>query len=122
MFAAEGRVGQRKLWGIVGLTKRYPAVCIDSACAQALEQGVYSYNHVKALAERLFASAMASMDEGSNHGSDGDAGDSLEDGLLAQQHELIRQADEYADLFTHAAMLAGAAVSRAMDAAQGGQA
>jgi transposase len=122
MFAAEGRVGQRKLWGIVGLTKRYPAVCIDSACAQALEQGVYSYNHVKALAERLFASAMASMGEGSNHGSDGDAGDSLEDGLLAQQHELIRQADEYADLFTHAAMLAGAAVSRAMDAAQGGQA
>jgi hypothetical protein len=122
MFAAEGRVGQRKLWGIVGLTKRYPAVCIDSACAQALEQGVYSYNHVKTLSERLFASAMASMDEGSNHGSDGDAGDSLEDGLLAQQHELIRQADEYADLFTQAAMLAGAAVSRAMDTAQGGQA
>jgi transposase len=122
MFAAEGRVGQRKLWGIVGLTKRYPAVCIDSACAQALEQGVYSYNHVKTLSERLFASAMASMDEGANHGSDGDAGDSLEEGLLAQQHELIRQADEYADLFTHAAMLAGAAVSRAMDAAQGGQA
>ena len=121
MFAAEGRVGQRKLWGIVGLTKRYPAVCIDSACAQALEQGVYSYNHVKTLSERLFASAMASMDEGSNHGSDGVAGDSLEDGLLAQQHELIRQADEYADLFTHAAMLTGAAVSRAMDAAQGGQ-
>ena len=38
MFAAEGRVGQRKLWGIVGLTKRYPAVCIDGACAQALAQ------------------------------------------------------------------------------------
>jgi transposase len=122
MFAAEGRVGQRKLWGIVGLTKRYPAVCIDSACAQALEQGVYSYNHVKALSERLFASAMASMDEGSNHGSDGVVGNSLEEGLLAQQHELIRQADEYADLFTHAAMLAGAAVSRAMQPDQGGQA
>jgi hypothetical protein len=86
-----------------------------------LAQGVYSYKHVKALAERLFASAMASMDEGSNHGSDGVAGDSREDGLLAQQHDLIRQADEYADLFTHAATLAGAAVSRAMDAAQGGQ-
>ena len=121
MFAAEGRVGQRKLWGIVGLTKRYPARCIDSACAQALAQGVYSYNHVKTLSERLFASAMASMDEESNHGSVGDAG-ALEDDPLAQQHELIRQADEYADLFTHAAMLAGAAVSRAMDAAQGGQA
>jgi hypothetical protein len=121
MFAAEGRVGQRKLWGIVGLTKRYPGSCIDGACAQALAQGVYSYNHVKTLSERLFASAMASMDEESNHGSVGDAG-ALEDDPLAQQHDLIRQADEYADLFTHAAMLAGAAVSRAMDAAQGGQA
>jgi hypothetical protein len=125
MFAAEGRVGQRKLWGIVGLTKRYPAVCIDSACAQALEQGVYSYNHVKTLSERLFASAMATMDEAVNSGqADGDggvvSGPSHED-PLAQQHDLIRQADEYADLFTHAAMLAGAAVSRAMDAAQGGQ-
>lgn len=39
---------------------------------------------------------------------------------LAQQHALIRQADEYADLFTHADMAAGAALSRAMDAAQSG--
>jgi hypothetical protein len=68
MFAAEGRVGQRKLWGIVGLTKRYPASCIDGACAQALTQGVYSYKHVKALAERLFAEAMAAMDEAASMG------------------------------------------------------
>ena len=124
MFAAEGRVGQRKLWGIVGLTKRYPAVCVDSACAQALEQGVYSYKHVKALAERLFADAMAAMDEAANDGHDGggSGGDLVQSDPLAQQHELIRQGDEYADLFTHAAMMASAAVSRAMDAAQGGQA
>ncbi len=123
MFAAEGRVGQRKLWGIVGLTKRYPAVCIDSACAQALERGVYSYNHVKTLAERLFAQAMVAMDEATNDGhADRVASDLVHEDPLAQQHELIRQADEYADLFTHAAMLAGAAVSRAMDTAQGGQA
>jgi hypothetical protein len=124
MFAAEGRVGQRKLWGIVGLIKRYPATCIDSACAQALEQGVYSYNHVKTLSERLFASAMAAMDEAVNDGHDGggSGGDLVQSDPLAQQHELIRQGDEYADLFTHAAMMASAAVSRAMDAAQGGQA
>ena len=129
MFAAEGRVGQRKLWGIVGLTKRYPAVCIDSACAQALEQGVYSYNHVKTLSERLFASAMAAMDEAANNGHVGGVGgvggvgngEPAHEDPLAQQHELIRQGDEYADLFTQAAMLASAAVSRAMDAAQGGQ-
>jgi hypothetical protein len=43
MFAADGRVGQRKLWGIVGLTKRYPAVCIDNACAQALASTTASF-------------------------------------------------------------------------------
>ena len=131
MFTAEGRVGQRKLWGIVGLTKRYPAVCVDSACAQALEQGVYSYKHVKALAERLFADAMAAMHEAStnNHagGGGGGGGGGVTCGLvhedsLAQQHELIRQAEEYADLFTHAALVASAVVAKAMDDTAGGQA
>jgi hypothetical protein len=28
LFAIEGRVGQRKLWGIVNLSKRYPNQCI----------------------------------------------------------------------------------------------
>ena len=121
MFAAEGRVGQRKLWGIVSLTKRYPAVCIDGACAQALEQGVYSHKHVKVLTERLFADAMAAMHEAATTGH-ACGGDPVHEDPLAQQHELIRQTDEYADLFTHAAMMASAAVSRAMDAAQGGQA
>ena len=69
---------------------------------------------------------MAAMHEASTNshgeGGGGGASDPVGEDPLAQQHELIRQADEYADLFTHAAMLAGAAVSRAMDAAQGGQA
>jgi transposase len=124
MFAAEGRVGQRKLWGIVGLTKRYPAVCIDNACAQALAQGVYSYNHVKALAERLFADAMAAMHEASTNshgGGGGGVSDPVGEDPLAQQHELIRQADEYADLFTHAALVASAVVAKAMDDRAGGQ-
>ena len=105
----------------MGLTKRYPAVCIDGACAQALAQGVYSYKHVKALAERLFADAVASMDEVANMVSPVHADTTALEGTLVQQHELIRQADEYADLFTHAAMAASAAVSRAMDAGLGGQ-
>ena len=122
MFAAEGRVGQRKLWGIVGLTKRYPAVCIDGACAQALAQGVYSYKHVKALAERLFADAMAAMDEASNMACAVHADTMALEGTLVQQHELIRQTDEYADLFTHAALVASAVVAKAMDEKAGGQA
>ena len=122
MFAAEGRVGQRKLWGIVGLTKRYPAVCIDGACAQALAQGVYSYKQVKALAARLFADAMAAMDEESNMASSVHADTMALEGTLVQQHELIRQTDEYADLFTHAALVASAVVAKAMDEKAGGQA
>ncbi len=39
----EGRMGQRRLWGIVSLARRFLASCVDVACAQALEQGVYSY-------------------------------------------------------------------------------
>jgi len=124
MFAAEGRVGQRKLWGIVGLTKRYPAQCINTACAQALEQGVYSYKRVQALSERIFASAMAALDDGANHEANNDsqaqAGANVLGANLAQQHELIRQADEYADLFTHAAMAASAALGKAAQKGQGG--
>jgi len=126
MFAAEGRVGQRKLWGIVGLTKRYPAQCINTACAQALEQGVYSYKRVQALSERLFASAMAALDDVANHEVNNDsqaqAGANDLGANLAQQHELIRQADEYADLFTHAAMAASAALAKAAQKGQGGRA
>ena len=121
MFIAEGRVGQRKLWGIVGLTKRYPAVCIDGACAQALEQGVYSYKHVKALAERFFDQAMTAMDEAASAVSPVHADATALEGTLAQQHALIRQADEYADLFTHAALVASAAVAKAIDDTAGGQ-
>jgi len=130
-------VGQRKLWGIVGLTKRYPAQCVNTACAQALEQGVYSYKRVQALSERLFADAMAAMDDGANHEVSHEANHGVNHGVnsglqaqtgatalgakLAQQHALIRQADEYADLFTHAAMAASAAVAKAMDSNTGGK-
>lgn len=68
---------------------------------------------------------MAAMDVAANknHTGDSDGSDAgpVREDTLAQQHELIRQADEYADLFTHAAMMASAAVSRAMDADQVGQ-
>jgi len=35
-FTVEGRVGQRKLWGIVGLADRIPRRFVDAACARAL--------------------------------------------------------------------------------------
>jgi len=41
LFAIEGRVGQRKLWGIVSLADRYPRRLVDRACAQALNDGIH---------------------------------------------------------------------------------
>jgi len=100
LFAIEGRVGQRKLWGIVGLMRRYPAHCINAACAQALEQGVYSYKRVLALTEALFAQAMAAIEAACGEAPAAGAH------ALTQQHELIRDAEEYSDLFALAAATA----------------
>jgi hypothetical protein len=35
MFDTEGRVGQRAMWGIVGLAKKYPARLVEQACDHA---------------------------------------------------------------------------------------
>jgi transposase len=89
LFAREGRVGQRKLWGIVGLARRCPRRLVDSACERAMHEGVYSYRHVKALTEQLLADALKSLD----------APIQIELSLT-QDHPLIRQSNDYADLFT----------------------
>ena len=99
LFAVEGRVGQRKLWGIVNLSKRYPARCIDAACAQAMDQGVYSYKQVKALTERMMEQALEELV------SRADEPQTTATPRLVQQHELIRDSDEYGDLFTRAAQV-----------------
>lgn len=94
LFALEGRVGQRKLWGIVNLGKRYPNHLVDAACAAAIEQGVHSYRHVKALTERRVAEALATLQAASPAPSPS---------ALTQDHALIRDTDEYGDLFTQIA-------------------
>lgn len=94
LFAIEGRVGQRKLWGIVNLAKRYPNHLVDAACAAAIEQGVHSYRHVKALTERLVAEALATLQA---------ATPAPLPSALTQAHALIRDSDEYGDLFTQIA-------------------
>lgn len=88
LFDSEGRVGQRKMWGIVGLIKRYPRQLIDRACAMALQDGVRSYKQIKALTERLLDEALADLDVPVQ-------------GELAftQDDPLIRSGDDYADLF-----------------------
>jgi len=93
LFNTEGRVGQRKLWGIVGLADRYPRRLVNAACVQALQEGLYSYRHVKALTERLVEQALAQID----------AQPSPTCAPLIQDHPLIRSPEIYADLFTAAA-------------------
>lgn len=100
LFGIEGRVGQRKLHGIVNLGRRYPSRFVDAACAAAIEQGIHSYKHVKALTERLVAEALAAIDA---------TGDGADPGRvdLAQEHVLIRDTEQYGSLFNLAATQAG---------------
>ena len=90
MFEREGRVGQRKLWGIVGLVRRYPRRLIEAACERAMHEGVCSYGHVKTLTEQLMEDALALLD----------APNSEANCPLTQSHALIRAGNDYADMFT----------------------
>jgi transposase len=95
LFDLQGRVGQRQLWGIVGLANRYPRRLINRACAMALAEGAPSYRHVKALTERLVDAALARIDDPGT--------ESVPPGGLTQSHRLIRPAAAYADLFARSA-------------------
>lgn len=96
MFAVEGRVGQRKLWGIVNLADRYPRRLVNSGCARALADGIYSYRHVKAATEKLVAEALAAIDHVDAQPIQGEL-------ALTQEHALIRSGDDYAELFARGA-------------------
>lgn len=89
LFAAEGRVGQRKLWGIVGLAKRYPSRLVEQACQRALDEGIQSYKRIKALTEQLTTQALEQLNTPAQT-----------EPVLTQQHPLIRDGQDYADLFT----------------------
>jgi len=95
LFAVEGRVGQRKLWGIVRLAERYPRRLVERACAQAMTDGIYSYGHVKKITEKLVAEALEAIDRA-------EQSPQLEL-VLTQEHALIRPADIYAELFARCA-------------------
>jgi len=89
MFDAEGRVGQRSMWGIVGLAKKYPARLVEQACDHALRNHVYRYKQVRALVERLFEQALERLDQAPQLVLP-----------LTQDHPLIRPAAEYGELFS----------------------
>ena len=94
LFAQRGREAQKSMWGIVGLSPRYPACIVEQAAAVALARQIHSYKAVRAMAEQLLAQAVIDLDARqpqlplTNTASP-----------LTQQHELIRAPAEYAEFF-----------------------
>jgi transposase len=96
LFEQRGREAQKSMWGIVGLSPRYPSCILEHAAAVALARQVHSCKAVRALAEQLLAQAVIDLD-------------ALQPQLpltntaspLTQQHALIRAPAEYAEFFDH---------------------
>ncbi len=96
LFDQRGREAQKTLWGIVGLSGRYPAWILEQACAAALAQQIQSYKAVRTIADRLLAQVVTRLD--------GRQEELLLDSptpLLTQEHALIRDVTEYAAFFQH---------------------
>lgn len=81
--------------------------CVNAACGQALEQGLYSYKRVLALIERIFAQAVNAMDAA------GQPGSGVPTAALTQQHVPVREAHEYGDQFAHAVTVSAATAASA---------
>jgi hypothetical protein len=75
------------MWGIVGLSPRYPARILDQAAAVAVARQSHSYKTVRVLAEQLLAQAVIDLEARQPQLP------------LTQQHELIRPPAEYAEFF-----------------------
>ncbi|HYA13457.1 MAG TPA: IS21 family transposase [Syntrophales bacterium] len=84
MFDEQGRAGQRRMYGIVNLVRRYEADLIDRTAQEAIMMGLRSYKSFCRLLE-----IKARKDK-----------KKIEDtGKVRQEHELIRPAKEYSEFF-----------------------
>jgi 5S rRNA maturation endonuclease (ribonuclease M5) len=77
-FQQEGRPGHRKLYGVINLARKHPAVAIEQAAVQALAADLHSYPAFCRLVERKR-----------------DSSSSAAPGAVAQQHQLIRPSADY---------------------------
>ena len=101
LFDRRGREGQKSMWGIVGLSSRYPAWLMEQACATALARHTESYKAVRGIADHLFAQVVTRID-----GRQAELPLDSPTPLLTQEHELIRDVTEYAEFFKRSAGLA----------------
>jgi transposase len=81
LFAEEGRVGQRRMRGVLALARKHPAAIIEEACALAVMRRVRSSKIVREIIERL------------EEERTGEKRDAMS---LTQCHALIRPLQDYA--------------------------
>jgi transposase len=94
LFKEQGRVGQRRMRGILSLAKKHPIVFIEQASSLALDRQVRSSKIVRELVERL-------EEKGNKEKQQKNAALPL----FTQTHELIRNPCDYARFFeTHASI------------------
>jgi len=92
LFDTQGRVGQRSMWGVLALAKKYPARIFEHACTLALAGNVRSSKQLRLIADRVLEQALARLEQAPQ----GEL-------PLTQEHALIRPASEYDEFFTHSA-------------------
>jgi transposase len=93
LFDSEGRVGQRNMWGVLALAKKYPARILEQACALALAGNVRSSKQVRLIADRMLEQALARLEQEPPQAQL----------PLTQEHALIRPPSEYSEFFSQSA-------------------
>lgn len=95
LFTEQGRPGQRRMWGIVGLARRHAAPVIEKACQLAVERNVRSSKTVREIVERFEKQERESQKSQTQN---------ITEKSLIQSHALIRDPKDYGLFFEqHAA-------------------
>jgi transposase len=90
LFEGEGRLGHRRMRGIVALARKHCAVHIEQAARIALERGIYTCKIIRKLVVDIAEADLAGKKKASAE--------------FTQEHSLIRSPQDYALFFeTHAA-------------------
>lgn len=82
LFEEHGRVGQRRMYGIINLARTYEAHLIEKAARIAIERDMRSYQSFRHLVESLSAEEKAKREKSADD--------------IAQNHRLIRPGTDYA--------------------------
>ncbi len=85
LFEEQGRIGQRRMQGIVNLARRYEACHIEQTAIEAIEMGLRSYKAFCRLVD-------IKKTKGSQKSADVAR-------VVRQEHELIRPATDYGEFF-----------------------